>query len=196
MKTIASFAIAAGALLVAAPTYAASAAGEFAAKGAGRVTCAGFTDARTRNVPEQGQYVAFVEGYLTAANRYEPETYDLAPWHNSGAIGAILDQHCKGNAADTLAVVALKMADSLNSIRMVSASPLIEVKEGEARAVLYAEILRRAQAELKKKGLLTLEPTGVFNPETRAALQTFQTQIKLPATGVPDGATLWFLLNP
>jgi hypothetical protein len=196
MKILASLAIAAGALLVAAPAQAASAAGEFAAKGAGRVTCAAFTDARTRNVPEQGQYVAFVEGYLTAANRYEPATYDLAPWHNSGAIGAIVDQHCKANAADTLAVVALKLAGSLNSIRLLEASPLIEVKEGEARAVLYAAILKRAQAELKKKGLLSLEPDGVFNPETRAALQTFQTQIKLPPTGVPDGATLWFLLNP
>jgi Putative peptidoglycan binding domain len=196
MKIVTSLAIAWGALLIVAPAYGASNAGEFAAKGAGRTSCAAFVDARTRNAPEQGQYIAFVEGYLTAANRYEPNTYDLAPWHNAGAIGAILEQHCKANAADTLAVVALKLAGAFNSIRLIEASPMIEIKEGEARAVLYAAILKRAQAELKKKGLLSIEPDGAFNPETRAALQSFQTQAKLPPTGVPDGATLWFLLNP
>ena len=76
---------------------------------------------------------------------------------------------------------------ALNPVRLVDASPLIEVKEGEARAVLYAAILKRAQAELKKKGMLGLEPDGVFNPETRAALQVFQTQIKLP----PDWRARW-----
>jgi hypothetical protein len=196
MKFQALLALAAGALLAATPAFAASAAGEFAAKGPGRATCAAFTDAKARGTPEYGQYIAFVEGYITAANRYEPETYDLAPWHNAGAFGAILEQHCKTNAADTLAVVALKLAGSFSPIRMLEASPLIEVKEGEARAVLYAAILKRAQAELKKKGMMSAEPDGVFNPETRAALQTFQNQVKLPPTGVPDGATLWFLLNP
>lgn len=196
MKILTSLAIAVGAMLVAAPGHAASTTGEFAAKGAGRMTCAAFVDAKTRNLPEFGQYVAFVEGYVTAANRYEPNTYDLAPWHNAGAFGAILEQHCQANAADTLAVVALRLVDAFNQIRLVEASPLIEVKEGEARAVLYVSILKRAQAELKKQGFLTIEPDGAFNPETKAALQAFQTKVNLSPTGVPDGATLWFLLNP
>lgn len=196
MKIRTSLAIAWGAMLIAVPAQAASNAGEFAAKGPGRTSCTAFVDAKTRNAPEYGQFIAFVEGYITAANRYEPNTYDLAPWHNAGAFGAILEQHCKANAADTLAVVALKLAGAFNPIRLVDASPLIEVKEGEARAVLYAAILKRAQSELKKKGLLGIEPDGTFNPETRSALQTFQSQAKLPPTGVPDGVTLWFLLNP
>lgn len=196
MKILTSLAIAVGAMLIAAPGHAASTTGEFASKGAGRMTCAAFVDAKTRNLPEFGQYVAFVEGYVTAANRYEPNTYDLAPWHNAGAFGAILEQYCQANSADTLAVVALRLVDAFNQIRLVEASPLIEVKEGEARAVLYVSILKRAQAELKKQGFLTIEPDGAFNPETKAALQAFQTKVNLSPTGVPDGATLWFLLNP
>ena len=196
MKIRASRAMFLGALFVASPALAASNAGEFAAKGAGRALCSAFVDAKTRNLPEYGQYIAFIEGYITAANRYEPNTYDLAPWHTAGAYGLIIEQYCKANGEDSLAIASLKLATAFNPIRMVESSPLIEVKEGAASAVLYEAILKRAQAELKRKGLFAAEPDGKFSPETKAALQSFQTQSKLPATGVPDAATLWFLLNP
>ena len=182
--------------LCASPAAAASVAGDFAAKGPGRAPCSEFMDAKSRNRPEYGQYLAFFEGFLSAANRYEPETFDLAPWHNAAAIGMIVEQYCKANTADSLAIAGTRLAEAFKPIRLASASPLVEVGEGANRAVLYEQILKRAQTQLKVMGLYTGLTDGKFNPETRTALQNFQTQKKLEATGVPDPVTLWFLLNP
>ena len=196
MKIQTCFAAALGALLVASPAMGASTAGDFAAKGPGRALCSAYVDAKAKNLPAYGQYLAFIEGYITAANRYEPNTYDLAPWHNGAALGMIVEQYCRANGPDSLAVASLRLAGALNTVRIVENSPLVEVREGEARTVLYESILRRAQAELKKKGLLASEPDGKYTPATGAAIRAFQTQAKLPVSGLPDPTTLWVLLNP
>ncbi len=196
MRLRASLALLLGAFAATGPALAASSAGEFAAKGPGRVPCSAYVDARTRNLPAVAQFISYIEGYITAANRYEPNTYDLAPWHTPGEFAAILDQHCKANGQDTLAVASLKLATALNPIRMTESSPLIEVRDGTNVAVIYESVLRRVQDELKRKGLFTPAPDGKFSPATKAALLAFQTRSKLPATGVPDTATVWTLLNP
>lgn len=195
LKKLSLTAIAA-ASLCASPAAAASSTGDFAAKGPGRAPCSEFMDAKKTNRPEYRQYLAFFEGFLTAANRYEPETFDLAPWHNAAAIGMIVEQYCKANTSDSLAVVGTRLAEAFKPIRLAATSPMVEVGEGANRAVLYEQILKRAQTQLKVMGLYAGQTDGKFNPETSTALQNFQTQKQMAVTGVPDPVTLWFLLNP
>ncbi|WFL75952.1 peptidoglycan-binding domain-containing protein [Altererythrobacter arenosus] len=190
----------AGAILIAAWPGVAQAEDEekqFAVEGAGRLDCATFTKARVdKGSAEFQRFIGFVEGYLSAANRYEPNTFDLSPWHNAAAFDLILEKHCNENPQEALVSVVQKMVGALRPVRVAEFSPMVEVGSGENRAFVYETILRRAQAVLRTRGLYSGAEDGKYSPQMRDALLTFQKNSDLYATGVPDPATLWTLLNP
>lgn len=170
---------------------------QFAVEGAGRLDCTAFTKARTdKGSAEYQRFIGFVEGYLSAANRYEPNTFDLSPWHNAAAFDLILEKHCSQNPADVMVVVVQKMVRALRPMRVAEFSPLVEVSAGENRAFVYEAILRRAQAALTARGLFSGAEDGKYSAQMREALLAFQRRSDLYQTGVPDPATLWTLLNP
>jgi hypothetical protein len=184
------------ALLAGADASAATIAGEFAVDGAGRANCSTFVDAKTRKLPAFDQFMSYVDGYLTAANRYETDTFDLTPWHTPGALALILEKYCKDNPGDNLGVALVRLTNAVRPLRLTDTSAMMEAVDGTNRAVLYVSVMKSAQAELTKKGLYRGEADGKFSPETKSAILAFQKQAKLPPSGVPDPATLWFLLNP
>ena len=170
---------------------------QFAVEGAGRLDCASFTKARTdKGSAEYQRLIGFVEGYLSAANRYEPNTFDLSPWHNAAAFDLILEKHCSENPDEVMIAVVQKMVGALRPLRVANFSPLVEVGTGENRAFVYETILRRTQAALRSRGLYDGEEDGNFSPKMRDALLAYQRSADLYETGVPDPATLWTLLNP
>lgn len=169
----------------------------FAVEGAGRLTCAAFTAARQdKSSAEYQRMIGFMEGFLSAANRYEPNTFDLTPWHNATALDMILNSHCTEHTQDTLVSVVQRMVTGLRPIRVAQFSPLVEVGDDKHHAIVYETILRRAQAALKVRGLYKGPEDGKFSAEMREALIAFQQKSSLAPTGVPDPATLWTLLNP
>ena len=170
---------------------------QFAVEGAGRLDCASFTKARAdKGSAEYQRLIGFVEGYLSAANRYEPNTFDLSPWHNAAAFDLVLEKHCSENPDEVMIAVVQKMVGALRPLRVAKFSPLVEVGTGENRAFVYETILRRTQAALRSRGLYDGEEDGNFSPEMRDALLAYQRSADLYETGVPDPATLWTLLNP
>lgn len=170
---------------------------QFAVEGSGRLDCTAFMAAREdRGSGEYQRLIGFVEGYLSAANRYEPNTFDLSPWHNAAAFDLILGKHCTENPGDPIVAVVQKMVGALRPVRVAEFSPLVEVGAGENRAFVYQTILKRAQAALGARGLYQGDEDGVFSPRMRDALIAFQRSAELYETGVPDPATLWTLLNP
>lgn len=170
---------------------------QFAVEGSGRLDCTTFMAARKdKGSAEYQRLIGFVEGYLSAANRYEPNTFDLSPWHNAAAFDLILGKHCTENPDDLVVSVVQKMVGALRPVRVAEFSPLIEVGTGEHRAFVYETILKRAQAALSARGLYQGAEDGVFSPNMRDALIAFQRSANLYETGVPDPATLWTLLNP
>ena len=170
-----SLATVAVASICAMPAAAASVSGEFAAKGPGRAPCSEFMDAKSSDRPEYRQYLAFFEGFLSAANRYEPETFDLAPWHNAAAIGMIVEQYCKANTADSLAVVGTRLAEAFKPIRLASPSPLVEVGEGANRAVLYEQNSQAGSDRAQGQGAIS-----------RAYRRKVQSGDKNRAAGFPE----------
>ncbi len=171
--------------------------GSFAVEGAGRLNCTAFMAAREdRSSAEYQRMIGFVEGYLSAANRYEPNTFDLTPWHNALAFDIILKAHCADHKEDTLVSVVQRMVTGLRPVRIAQFSPMVEVGDDRNRTFVYETILRRSQAALKTRGLYKGDENGKFSPEMRDALIAFQRQSSLTTTGVPDPATLWTLLNP
>jgi len=170
---------------------------QFAVEGAGRITCKQFLiDYKDQNSANYQRIIGFVEGYLTAANRYEPNTFDLSPWHNAFAFGLILEKHCTGHPEDTLVSTLQRMVVSFRPIRLAKFSDLVEAGDGKTKVIVYDAILRRAQAFLKQRGLYLGAEDGVFTPAVRDAFKKFQQEKGLTPSGLPDSATLWTLLNP
>lgn len=180
-----------------APAMAQDSQRQFAVEGAGMLTCARFTAARADTTsPEYQRMIGFIEGFLTAANLYEPDTFDLTPWHNAAALDMIVGNHCAQHPEDRLVGVTQRMVGGLRPFRVARFSPLLEVGDAENSALVYETILRRAQAALRVRGLYTGAEDGTFTPALRQAFRDFQRSVGLGETGVPDPATLWKLLNP
>lgn len=197
MKTLSCVAASLALCLTAPQLAAENASGKFAVEGAGQLSCAVFTASRKdKGSAEYQRLIGFVEGYLSAANRYEPNTFDLSPWHNAAAFDLILDKHCGENPEDSVVGVMQKMVGALRPVRVAEYSPMVEVGSGENRAVVYRTILQRAQAALRQRGYYQGDEDGTYSPELRDALLAFQKRADLFETGVPDPATLWTLLNP
>lgn len=170
---------------------------QFAVEGAGMNTCERFTQARAdTNSPDYQRMIGFIEGYLSAANLYEPDTFDLTPWHNAAALDLIVENHCSQHPEDRLVGVTQRMVGGLRPFRVARFSPMLEVGDGQNRAFVYETILRRAQAALQLRGLYSGAEDGTYSPALRDAFREFQRSVDLNETGVPDPATLWKLLNP
>lgn len=183
-------------LFLASEARAGTKSGEFAVEEAGRARCSAFVKARAEKSVAYGRYIGFIEGYLTAANRYEPATFDLSPWHNSEAFALILDQHCRKHPQDTMVMSAQRLVAAFQPIRLADHSKLLEVGEPQRSTIIYETILKRAQAALAHRGFYKGQVDGLYDAEVKAALQEFQRSAELDPSGIPDPATLWVLLNP
>lgn len=170
--------------------------GRFAVEEAGRPTCSFYLQARNAKSPRYGILIAFVEGYLTAANRYEADTFDLTPWHTTAALSIIIDDYCTHHPSDELAVVAQKLTIAFKDQRLKEFSPMVEIRNGKAATAIYKTTLEQIQAALTRRGLYSGPATGEDSPQLRTALVAFQTSKHLAPSGIPDAATAWNLLVP
>lgn len=172
------------------PAAGADTAGEFAVKGVGRLTCQRFTEARSAGSENYSRFVGWIEGYLTAANRYQPQTHDIAPWESSDLLAFIIENHCQQNPAEPFFTVVQQITAKLQDWRLQAKSPQVEARAGQQTVVIYQEVLRRAQAELARRGIYGSTVDGRYDPKTREAFETFQVLEGLDVTGVPDQKTL------
>lgn len=179
-----------------APAMAATPDGVFALEDSGRMPCPDFLEAVRSKSEVLHRAIGFVEGYVSAANRYEANTFDLAPWHTPQAFSLILEKHCQKQPSDNLGMAAQRLVVALQPLRLAAPSKLIEVGSGTTRTFLYEAILKRAQSQLTRRGFYNGAAIGQFDDATKRAFAAFQTSTKLEPTGIPDPGTLWMLLNP
>ena len=195
---VAGFAIVVGGagLALSSPASAASKDGKFAVEGPGQASCERILHAKEVDANEFARYLGFMEGYISAANRYEPNTFDLTPWHTSQALTLILTKHCETHPKAVLGVVMQEFVVAMMPVRLASYSPREKIADGANHAEVYEAIIKRSQEMLAKRGLYTGPADGQYSPAMGDAIRTFQETAHLDATGVPDTATLWVLLNP
>lgn len=170
--------------------------GRFAIEGGGAMPCADFLDAESRGSTRYEYFLGWAQGYLTAANRYEDETFDLVPWQNTKIISLALRGFCESNKETTLFRAVDFLALMLRADRLDEASDTVSIGEGAESIVLYREVLRRAQRRLIALGYLRGEADGIWGKATREALAAFQRKQEAdPVTGLPDQATLYMLFS-
>ena len=175
---------------------AADAKGQFATKGVGALSCRQFADDRSRDGALKPRFRSWLDGYLTAVNRYEANTYDAAPWASGEVFATIIERHCQQNPEERYAQAVQRLVLSVKEDRLTRRSPLRTVTASGQSTVIYDEVLRLVQVQLADRGLYAGRPDGVFGPRTQDAIATFQISEGLDGTGLPDPLTVWKLLQP
>ena len=170
--------------------------GQFATKGVGVLSCRQFVDDRSKDGEFRQRFRSWLDGYLTAVNRYEPGTYDAAPWASGEVFATIVERHCRESPNESYAQAAQKLILSLKEDRLTQRSPLRSVTASGRSTQIYEEVLRLLQVQLADRGLYTGRPDGVFGPRTQDAIATFQISEGMAGTGLPDPLTVWKLLRP
>ncbi len=174
------------------PAAAADANHDFAVHGIGALTCTQLTNTPAKAQGEVRMVLAsWLLGYLTAMNRADAVTYDATPVQDQGALVNMVSGVCKLHPKVPVEAVAFSVFQSLEKAKLATASPEIKVTVGKSSTVLRQDTLNKVEKVLVSlKYLPAGQATGAFSGSTAVALAKFQTAQKLPATGLPDPATV------
>ena len=176
------------------PVLAADAENRFAIKGAGVAKCSAFIQAFEGRSNDAYLFAGWITGYITALNQQTPKTFDLAPWQTPEVLMFLLRDLC-GRAPDQQVYrVAGGLAQILARDRLETLSEPVQIENGEHKVTLPKEVVRRVQERLKARDVYKGTPDGGYGAGTRKAIEAFQTQEKIPVTGIPDPQTLMHLM--
>jgi len=184
-----------GIVLHALPLRAADDTGQFAMKGAGFLPCKVYVLEREKRSNIYYMIGGWLEGYLSAHNKYSKETFDVTSFESLELLLRIMENHCKSNPGDRLYGVISAMIGKLDPKRLKNSSNRVEIKDGDRKTALYRETIRRIQEALKQRGLYKSEIDGKFTDRTKSAIIAFQSDLEYEMTGFPDQTTLWRLLR-
>tara|TARA_R110002012_G_scaffold259737_2_gene441348 strand:- start:156 stop:755 length:600 start_codon:yes stop_codon:yes gene_type:complete len=164
--------------------------GKFAVKGAGKRLCSNFLSAAAQKSTDYYLYGGWLEGYISAYNRFQPENYDVTPWQTTELLLALLQQDCENNQERHFLTVTNSLLKALFPIRLPAESALVAIDVSDAKSYFYVEILKRAKQRLIKMGYLQDLGSSDFDQGTLDAFKHFQRDRGLAETGVPDQNTL------
>jgi hypothetical protein len=174
------------------PALAADAGHSFAVHGVGALTCSGLNATPAKDAPAmRGLLASWLLGYVTAMNRIQDVTYDATPVQDQYALVNMVAGVCGKHPNLPVETVAFAVLQTLEKAKLADASPEVTVTVGKLSTVLRKETLDKLQLFLVAQAYLPAsQANGTFGPKTQAALVKFQTAQKLPATGLPDPATV------
>jgi Putative peptidoglycan binding domain len=171
---------------------AADRAGNYAVKGFGQANCVDLSRIAASSKPQElAPFLQWLAGYLTAANAYEKDTYDLLSWQSDGVIAASLIGYCRANPKVAVGVAAAKMVQSLRATRVVASGAFQTLTLNGQQIRFYDEtVVRMKRLLAAKAGYNGPMDRALNTPALREALLRFQATRKIPQTGLPDEATL------
>jgi hypothetical protein len=164
----------------------------FAVHGVGALTCAKLNAVPAADAAEVRMVLAsWIMGYVTAVNRTQSGTYDATPVQDQGAMVNMVAGVCAQHPNAAVETITNAVLTSLETAKLSAPSPEVTVTVGKRATVLRQSTLQSLQQVLiAQKYLPAGEADGKFGAGTQAALVKFQTAQHLPATGLPDPATV------
>jgi hypothetical protein len=172
------------------PALAADVTGRFAIKGVGQAACQDVVRASAGQPQDVAPFLHWLAGYLSAANLYEVQTFDLLAWQTDGVIFQSLISYCRDNPKTALALAAGKMVESLRQTRVQRAGgfQLLTINGQQIR--FYDETMIRMKQILATAVGFRGPMDARWTPAVADALRRYQQLRRLPVTGLPDEATL------
>jgi Putative peptidoglycan binding domain len=191
--------------------------GSYVAIGRGREPCSVMTIARDERYP---QVIAWLAGYLTSFNRWQPETYDITGSRPFDNWGVWIQKYCMMNPDQNISRAAEALVYAFYPSRLTevpreivppasqtapptrkqtqnawnaTAPPALVPIVASApanQATPRRELIRNVQERLQAASFSVGVIDGALGPQTREALRWFQNTNGLRPTGEPDEATL------
>ena len=137
----------------------------------------------------------WIDGYLTARNQTDPETFTLAPWQSTDVLAGFLTDYCQKHPEVAFLRAVMVMTEALRPHRLSEASERVEVTVGPFRQHFFREVLARMQHRLAETGHYAGPTAGEFDEATAQALRSFQREQEMDVSGFPDQRTLFRLFH-
>ncbi|HEC17951.1 MAG TPA: hypothetical protein ENI97_01250 [Gammaproteobacteria bacterium] len=169
--------------------------GRYAIHGAGLLNCKTFVAERKKASPAYMMMGGWMDGYLTAVNKLEKETYEMTPYASTELLAALINKHCESHPDDLLGPVMDAIVLRLRDDRLKNVSPMVTVRVGDYQTQVYAKTLMDMQTILLEKKMFSKTPASDWNADIEAALKKYQLSANLKATGFPDQKTLWHIFR-
>ncbi|HHM04593.1 MAG TPA: hypothetical protein ENJ19_02475 [Gammaproteobacteria bacterium] len=182
-------------LVLAAPGFAADSQGRFAVRNVGMLPCQKYLDAKANKDDSLGAFWAWMDGYISAANQFTPNTYDLAPWSGTVMLGAMLEGVCKKDPGQRFFLAVNHLAAATGVARLGEFSEMVVAEHKGEKTAVYKEVLKQVQTYLKSKGMYKGTPDGLYGPGTRKALEAYQRARGIKVTGLPEQVTLFSVMR-
>lgn len=173
--------------------------GRFVTRGIGGLQCQSLSSilGDAENQVQRDQFVAWIAGYLSHANRTTPGAFDVMPIQDNYGIEALAELLCRDNPTLFVETVVYEVVHGFASGAMTGPSDLVVIRQDDKAVDLRADTLKRVQELLVAAGHLDKAAAdGAYGPKTRAALQKFQKSASIRETGLPDPLTLFLLFRP
>lgn len=174
---------------------AADAEGRFAGLGSGLARCSAFVEAREARSQAYFLFGGWMNGYLTARNEADADTYTLVPWQSVDLLADSLVDYCRANPDMPFLRAVAAMTTALVPDRLTRHSERVVVSIGPIRQPFFRETLHRIERRLAAAGFAPAAPDGDFTAADEAALARFQEAEGLPVSGFPDQLTLFRLFE-
>lgn len=176
--------------------HAADTQGVYAIKGAGISSCASFVQAARAKNNLYFAYGGWLEGYLTAFNRAQRDTFDLAPWQSTALLLKVTESFCQRSTELKFHQAVDLVLKELQPQRVAESSGYIRLGSDEQPVIIQKEVVARMQTALKQKGFLPAVATlGEYDQVTVQAVKAFQRSIDHAETGMPEQGTLFELFK-
>ena len=181
-------------------TFAADADGKFVSLGVGVAKCEQFLIARQQQSENYYLFGGWIDGYLSARNQLDENTYTLTPWQKIDVLAGFLTDYCVKNRDIAFQRAVMVMAEALKPQRLTESTETIEIRvPAGLETTLFKEVLIRAQNTLIEKGygdgFTDGKATGKFDQITIDAIKQYQKQLGMTQTGFPDQITLFAILR-
>ena len=177
-------------LLAHPPASAADTKQTYAIDGAGLASCKRYATAAEKESRDYFIFVGWIDGYLTAMNRENTETYDLTPWQTTQTLADTLAAFCENHPNEKFASAVQRLANTLYAERLREASKVMAVRRKDRTVLIYESVLDDLAEELIKNGYLEDTEGGRYDEDLERALKRFQREQGIKVSGIPDQATL------
>ncbi len=157
--------------------------------------CADLIAAQAEDETLYAAFGVWIGGYLTAANAYEPDTFDLTPWQPVELATAQIASACTRQKTATVAAATASFVQYLKAGRLTEGSALVQLRGGDKAMFMYRSVLADVRARLEARGEVIREPDGQFGESFGKAIQHYQRDNGLTQTGLPDTRTLILLMR-
>lgn len=152
--------------------------------------CADLIKAQETDETLYAAFGVWIGGYLTAANAYEADTFDLTPWQPVELATAQIAIACKQQEKATIAGVTASYVQYLKVGRLTESSPLVRLRAGDKGMFIYRVVLDDIRKRLEANGATITDPEGTYGNSFGQAVLAYQRENDLPQTGLPDTLTL------